>query len=220
MHTVESLKAILAQHDRPGLALDIDDTLCHLGRKWYDTMVEIAGHPGLTYEEITHSHSGGFQHVPAWKGHPGIEAWIQKTLVDHEHYLGLEPIEQAREGVQKISALVPVHAYITMRSLAVIDASHAWLRRHGFPDLPILSRPLDVPKERIHAWKAQALADLYPTIQGIVDDDPNVVMNLPPGYQGTIFLYGKTSHPRADLSIIPCKDWDEVYTKVQGMTKG
>jgi hypothetical protein len=54
----------------------------------------------------------------------------------------------------------------------------------------------------------------YPQVVGLVDDHPDVAMNIPSGYQGKLFLIGHTSVPRSDVSIIACADWAEVSQQI------
>mgnify|MGYP000582485241 CR=1 FL=1 len=216
MYTVESLKAHLSAQPRPGLALDIDDALCILGKRWYDELAALVGHPGLTFEEVVEQY-GLFHLVPAWKDKPQVEDWIQATLHSNEHYLSLSPIEKARERVQDILSHIPIHAYITMRSAAVVESTLHWLKQNGFPDLPVLFRPLDTSKDEMHGWKGKAIAALHPEIVGIVDDDVRVIHQLPNYYSGTIFLFGGRTCEREGIRVVPCRDWDEVYEKVKVM---
>lgn len=216
MHTVDSLKAHLFQHQRPGLALDIDDTLCTLGPRWYEELTKIAGHPGLTFEEVCDQY-GFFHLAPGWKDHEKVLPWIQSALHSNEYYLSLAPIEKARERVHDVITHIPIHAYITMRSAAVLPATKEWLKLYGFPDLPILCRPLEVENEAMHGWKGKALNALHPEILGIVDDDPRVIQQLPSDYAGTVFLYGGRTHDAQGRRVIPCRDWDEVYERVRDM---
>jgi hypothetical protein len=215
MHTIDSLKAHLHTQDAPGLALDIDDTLCVTGRIWYDELKRVAGDPGLTFEEMWKQYSGRFQQAPAWKDHPAVATWIHEMINSHDHYAALIPWEKAKERVWDVNGIVPIRAYVTMRSLSVLDATQAWLDAHGFPKAPILSRPIDIPNLEMHAWKARALEELYPHLVGIVDDDPHVIRQLKPGYQGTVFLFGEAERPREDINVVCCKNWDEVYARVQ-----
>lgn len=215
MHTVDSLKAHLADLGQSGLALDIDDVLCVTGKIWYEGLVQAAGHPGISFEEMVRDYSGRFQQAPAWKDHPAVMEWIQCMINSHDHYACLAPWDKAKERVWDVHALLPIRAYVTMRSLAVIDTTQEWLRMHGFPDAPILSRPLDTHHSKMHAWKAHALHELHPHLVGIVDDDPHVVEQLPAAYRGTVFLFGGAQSPRSDVNIVPCQNWDEVYEHVK-----
>lgn len=219
MHSIESLKTQLANHDRPGLALDIDDTLSVTGRHWFNAMKDLAGDPGLTYEEAVKTHAGRLQQLPAWKDHKGIDEWVRATLHRGEFYLELDVMERALERVREVHLHLPIHAYITMRPTSVIGQTVQWLKKHGFPDLPVLAQPPEFPLEQRHAWKAQAISQLYPEILGIVDDDPGVIDHLPADYPGTIFFFGRDTHPRQDKRLIPCKNWDIVYEQVKTFRK-
>lgn len=205
---------ILTHPKRNGI-LDIDDTLCITARIWYDELTKVAGHPGLTFEEMWKQYSGRFQQSPAWKDKPEVVEWVNAMIHSSEHYVGLEPWEKAKERVWDVHGVIPIGAYVTMRSRSVLDATRGWLQAHGFPEAPILSRPLDIPHVDMHAWKARALEELHPHLMGIVDDDPHVIRQLSPHYPGTIFLFGGAESPRADIHVVPCKDWDEVYERVQ-----
>lgn len=213
-HTVESIKIWLAKQDRPGLALDIDDTLCITGRYWYDKLIEVAGDPGVSFEEIV-SRYKRFQHVPGWSEDPRVKQWIDDAIHKSRHDLFYVRIENSKERLDDIMRHVTVHAYFTMRPTTSLESTVGWLRLYGFPELPILARPTDISNEEMRVWKGKALGELYPHISGIIDDDPHVIQEVPPGYQGTIFLFGDRTQARTDLKVVRCRDWDEVYEKTK-----
>ena len=65
-------------------------------------------------------------------------------------------------------------------------------------------------------WKAQILQKLYPSIVGIIDDNPGLAEALPGDYKGVFFLYDYHEAPRNDIKVIPCPSWDDVYSAVVG----
>lgn len=214
LYTVEALKEFLSNQKRPGLALDIDDTLCITGLFWYAELVKIGGHPGLTFEEIREKY-GKFKQVPGWGEDQRVIDWMNETIITGRHHLDYQVIDNAKERVAELMEIIPIHAYITMRPASVVTHTIEWLDMHGFPRLPILARPQDMSTDQIHAWKGNVLHQLYPLIAGIVDDDPHVIEELPKGYKGTIFLFGDRKHLPNDAEVIRCENWDEVYTQVK-----
>lgn len=208
---VENLKRLLSQNGPAGLAVDIDDTLSVTGPSWYQALINIGGHPGLTYLEIVKQY-GMFHLVPGWKDNPGTVAWMERAQYDPEGYTRLLPVEDAQSMLTALAEIMPLQAYVTMRPISVLDATRAWLQQHGFPELPILSRPADVSHERMHGWKGRALHTLWPRVCGIIDDDPRLIRQLPDDYPGTFYLFGEREHePRPGIRVVPCKTWRQVY---------
>lgn len=214
MHTVDTLKAHIQNHGKPGLVVDIDDVLCVTGRYWYEALKEIAGEPGFTFEEIVEKY-GKFQNLPTWGKDPRVVEWMDDAMRFGRHHLKYVPIEKARERFIDLQEHVPLHAYMTMRPTSSLESTEAWLRLHGFPELPVLSRPSEIPHHEMQMWKGTALGELHPTVAGIIDDDPHVIEELPEGYQGTIFLFGDRQYKRQDLDVVRCRNWDEVYERVK-----
>src|SRR5581483_6066783 len=111
--------------------------------------------------------------------------------------------------------IVPIVGYITIRPRSVLEGTKKWLRKHEFPQVDVLARPVGLPMAERNPWKAEVLHFLYPQVLGIVDDNPAVVQHLPPHYRGTVYLFDNEEAIRGDIAVIPCKTWPDVHTQVK-----
>ena len=150
---------------------------------------------------------------PFWKLEE-VRNWGQQALESEEMTEAYSIIEGSNKAVEKINHVISVVGYLTLRQTSVRNATKRWLKKHGFPDEPVITRPDDLKLEKGMKWKADTLAYLYPQVIGLIDDTLDILNYLPGSYEGTIFLYGQTDYPKSDLNIIPCKTWDDVYKKV------
>lgn len=103
------------------------------------------------------------------------------------------PMHGAIEGVQELHSIIPVIAYVTIRPETVQDGTIVWLKKHGFPTAEIIARPVDIPHADGNIWKAEKFLELYPRVQGIVDDNAGLLQFLPTDYKGHVFLYTHTT---------------------------
>ena len=123
---------------------------------------------------------------------------------------GLPLISGAVEGVRALMEVTPVVAYCTVRPTCVNANTIAWLRENGFPERPVVALPDGVPFSEGNKWKAAALHELWPSVVGIVDDNPKVPLFAGKAYKGKIFLFGHSAcMPEYDHAI-PCASWQEV----------
>lgn len=199
---------------RQGLALDIDETLAATNRFWIEHLVRHFGNPAeLTHDEIISTYRYA-QHVPHWQSSEALQ-WMEEARNSDEWQEVLPLIPNANHVVEKINAIIPIAAYMTVRPERVIEGTRRWLRRHGFPEAPIFARPAGMEYEAGNKWKAELLHSMYPRVLGLVDDNPAVADHLPPEYQGAVFLYDNISHARSDISVIPCKSWTDVLSAVE-----
>jgi hypothetical protein len=210
--TVDELKASLKTSARRGIALDIDETLAATNLAWFARCIELFGNPeGLTVPELIDKYHLA-QYNPAWHGEEA-QSWMHAQRSAPEAQDGLPLIPGALEGVKAVPPSTWV-AYLTVRPRAVNSNTIAWLQECGFPDLPIVAKPDDVPFEDGNKWKADALHHLWPEVTGIVDDNPKVPQFAGKHYPGDIFLFGKDcTEPKYEWAI-PCKHWCNVVETI------
>ncbi|PIN75465.1 hypothetical protein COV17_03840 [Candidatus Woesearchaeota archaeon CG10_big_fil_rev_8_21_14_0_10_36_11] len=127
----------------------------------------------------------------------------------------MDLIDGAVEHVAMVNDIIPIVAYITARPTGVISGTTFWLRKHGFPEAPVIARPPEVNKYSSD-WKAGILVRVYPFVVGIIDDHPKLVQYLPANYQRTLFLITHDHHPRDDIKIVCGIDWLTMYDKIRG----
>jgi hypothetical protein len=143
------------------------------------------------------------------------------TLIHSEKFNETIPlIENANHVVNEIKKRVPIVAYITARPVTVLEATKRWLVQHGFPEAPILMRPLDLKvseadlKSR-NQWKSKLLAELYPEVKGIIDDNIGLADELHElGYKGTHYLYGRKVEKNLP-HVVVCPTWGSVLENLR-----
>ncbi|QBD75361.1 hypothetical protein EPA93_04835 [Ktedonosporobacter rubrisoli] len=212
---IARLKSQLAQQSLQGLALDIDETLSYTNGYWIEQMQALFGNPEQlsiqeTIEKYRYTHR-----VPYWQTAESTQ-WMEEQRHSNAAQECLPLIENADLCVNIIHRTLPIVLYATIRPEEVKRGTSTWLKKHGFPEAEILARPAEVPYEEGNRWKAQAIAELFPQVVGIVDDNPEMLAYLPAEYQGTVFLYNShsTSYPKGAFRVLHCSDWPSVCQHV------
>lgn len=201
--------------NKKGLALDIDETLSWTIGYWVEDFIKRFGNPeNLTTKEIVAKYRYS-HHIPYWQT-PEVQERRKELTYSDSVQEELPLIENANHIVEKINKIVPIKLYLTARPTIVGNGTSKWLKTHGFPDAEITYRPEEVPHADSSKWKAQILQKLYPSIVGIIDDNPGLAEALPGDYKGVFFLYDYHEAPRNDIKVIPCPSWDDVYSAVVG----
>ncbi len=206
MKNIKSLK--------PWLALDIDETLAWtIGYRVKETQRMFGNPEKLSAKAICKKYRFA-QDIP-YRQSEEIQQrwhhWIHSDTVQDD----LPVIPWALTYVKKILKIFPITAYITIRPSCVIPWTRRRLKKHGFPDLPIIHKPDNITKAKANLWKARLLKKLYPTIVWIVDDNVSIVDNLGSTYKGTVFLFTHTSVPATYKNVMPCGTRKDVYTAVK-----
>lgn len=197
-----------------GIALDIDDTLSDTRYRLIRQMRALFGNPeNLTTGEITKKYHL-LDHIPYWQS-AEIITWIKKIVDSDEANRDFPLMENAQRMVAKIDKSVNISCYLTLRRKKVINGTARWLKKHGFPDKPIICRPDNLEYDDGHAWKAKVLAE-NPKLLGLIDDNEKIIKHLPEDYAGVIFLFRHKEYKHdSKLKIIPCKNWYAVLREVR-----
>lgn len=207
-----AFKKRLEDSGTKGLVIDLDEILSWTVYYMAGELAKLYGNPqNLSVGELCERMMA--RDVPFWNVEE-IRKWGLLALESEEMAEEYPIIEGSDKAVEKINRIIPIVGYLTLRQTSIRDATKRWLKKHGFPDVPVITRPDDLKLEEGMKWKADTLAYLYPQVIGSIDDTLDIYNYLPSSYKGTIFLYGQTDCPKSDLSIIPCKTWDDVYKKV------
>ena len=186
------------------LAVDIDETLAQTNLLWARHHIEAYGNPeGLSAEEIIRKYHF-VKDVPQWQFDAAYR-WVEAHINSDEAKLEIPVIEEAIDIMQRI----PVVCYLTNRSESTINGTKRWLQKYGFPDKKIISSLSGLE------WKAQKLAEMFPDVAGIVDDNVDLLPHIPRNYGGKIFLYSHSNHTASGLDIILCPTWADVEKEVQ-----
>ncbi|WP_368487504.1 hypothetical protein [Clostridium sp. BJN0013] len=209
---IVAFKKQLENSGTKGLVIDLDETLSWTIHYMAGELAKRYGNPqNLSVEELRERMIA--HDVPFWNVEE-IRKWGLLALESEEMTEEYPIIEGSDKAVEKIDHVILVVGYLTLRQTSIRDATKRWLKKHGFPDAPVITRPNNLKLEEGMKWKADTLAYLYPQVIGLIDDTLDIFNYLPGSYKGTIFLYGQTDYPKSDLNIIPCKTWDDVYKKV------
>lgn len=197
-----------------GLALDIDETLSGTNRAWFRQMQLCFGNPEcLSVEELVTKYRYA-EKVPYWQGKE-VDKWIYEHLKSDSFQEELPVIEQSQETVWEINRMIPISLYLTIRPESVLNGTKKWLKKNNFPEAEVIAKPDCIPFEEGLPWKAKMLEFLYPEIIGIVDDNPGLPNSLSPTYQGRIYLYSNSDHPKKGPQIIPCLTWKEILVQIK-----
>ncbi|MEI8068013.1 MAG: hypothetical protein WCG91_03670 [Candidatus Shapirobacteria bacterium] len=198
-----------------GLALDIDETLSFTIGLMVQRLIDEVGNPeNLTALEIAKKYKHT-DNIPYWQNDLAKKIIYDINCSD-ETMRDLPLIENAKEVVNKINKIIPIVAYITVRSEYIRNGTQFWLDKHGFPKAELINRPFGVERKDGNKWKAGVLEDLYPQIIGIVDDNPGLVDFLSKDYKGTVYMYDNKETKRNDIKVIPCGTWDDVEKEIIG----
>lgn len=208
--TAAELKAILQREGRSGIALDIDETLTPTNLHWFGVLRRKFGNPdGLTDKDILERYRYA-QNVPHWQSEEAL-AFMQQMRESNEMVQELPLLDNAHAVVQRVHQRIPVVAYITARPQSVSEGTRQWLIQHNFPEAPIILKDNAIPNEKAASWKAETLMSLYPEVQGIIDDHPRLVHELPKDYPGFVLMYDHKECPETNIRVACCVGWNDVY---------
>lgn len=211
---IVELKRRLKKNNIRGLALDVDDTLSSTIGYMLEKLMEGLGNPkNLTIEEILKKYKNTDE-IPFWQGEKAEEI-LENIRNSNKVQRELILIKNANITVNKINKIIPISAYITVRSKVIYKGTKFWLQKNNFPVATIITRPSEVLRKDGSRWKAEVLEYLYPEILGIVDDNPDLVKYLCKSYKGIIFLYNNSDFLNKDIRVIKCKNWKVVLSNIK-----
>lgn len=207
-------KQKLIDSKKSGLVLDIDETLSYTISYWVTEMQKLFGNPeNLSVQDLIAKYRYT-QNIPYWQT-PEALKWMEKSRENNALQEQLPLIKNSNHFVEKINNIIPIVGYITIRPRNVIPGTINWLRKHNFPNVDILARPINIPSSEGNQWKAEILHFLYPQVCGIIDDSQSVAEKLDKNYQGVVFLYNNSETVRNDINVIPCRTWKNVYYSIK-----
>jgi len=211
---IVSLKRKLKEAGIKGLALDIDETLSFTLGLLIEKLIEKLGNPeNLTIQEIARKYRHT-DNVPYWHNEEALKI-ISDFNKSNDNFKELPIIKDADKTVLEINKIIPIVAYITVRSKTALIQTKLWLKKNGFPKAVIIAKPKNVPRQMGNRWKAKVLEYLYPQVMGIVDDNPGLTDFLSKRYMGVIYLYDNVETKRKDINVIPCENWKVVAERVK-----
>jgi len=202
---------------KPGLAVDIDETLSWTIGYWIEKMQARFGNPEkLTVKEMAEKYRYT-QNIPYWQ-HDEVLQWVDEKINSNETQENLPLVEGSSAYLNRINQIIPIAAYLTIRPERVLEGTRTWLTKHNFPPAPVICRPNELVHNNGNEWKAKILEELYPKILGIIDDNAKLLQFLSSGYQGRVFLYEHNDNLGFPCAVA-CKDWLTVYQEVKKYLK-
>jgi len=191
---IVAFKKQLEDSGTKGLVLDIDETISWTQPHLVRELLKLFGNPrNLSVEEACES-MVRTRELPFEKPEAAIK-WIVRALNSEERTEEYPIVEGSEKAVERIDHIIPIVGYLTLRKTLVRDATKRWLKKHGFPDKPVITRPNNSKTGEGMKWKARTLAYLYPQVIGIIDDNPDILDYLPSSYEGTIPVW-QSGSPR------------------------
>lgn len=148
--------------------LDIDETILNPLYRYRERINEAMG-ISLSVREI--ERSGGldnyFRNSPRYSEFHGI---AQKLRSDEEFNSGLPAIVGAADGVSRLNQIegLCLGCYLTTRPTQVASVTAIDLTKKGFPSLPIICRPSDVPRSDTLNWKLSTIEELATDYHGVL----------------------------------------------------
>ena len=203
-------------NNKPGIALDIDETLSDTITYYFSLIMNEFGNPeNLSTEAMVNKYRHSSR-VPYWRDDPEVSKFREGLRRSHQVFANLSPVKDSVANVQKIHQILPIKAYITARPQVLASTTKDWLKANNFPDAPVYFAPDHLDYAQTPLWKAQKLAELYPEIIALVDDNPEFIEHLPKDYLGKILMFwNKYEGDRSN--IINHATWDEILQTVKGM---
>ena len=152
--TSADLNTRLKESECQGLVLDIDETLAATNVAWFQRLAELFGKPpDMSIDQLIETYHFA-QHVPCWQTTEAAD-WMAAQRISPEAQDDLPVISGAVEGVRKLQEITQVVGYLTVRPVSVAKNTIAWLKASGFPELPVVSKPDDIPFQEGNTWKAK-----------------------------------------------------------------
>jgi len=199
-----------------GIALDIDETLSLTVKYWVTEMQKIFGNPENLSVDAMIAKYRYTQNVPYWQSEE-VLSWTEQQRNSNDLQTKLPLIPGADVYVRKLDNFFPIAAYISIRPDIVMSGTQQWLDEHSFPKAPLICRPKGISVEQGSEWKARVLEELYPQVEGIIDDNSSIIKFLKKDYRGVIFLFNQSKKIDSNIVNIPCGesifcgDWSSTY---------
>lgn len=186
------------------LAVDIDETLAQTNLLWARHQLETYGNPEMLGAEDIIKKYLFVKNVPYWQCEEAHK-WVEDQIQSSEAKLEIPVIEESILVMQRI----PVACYLTNRPESTLGSTRKWLKKYGFPEREIVSSMKGLE------GKAQKLADMFPAVSGIIDDNIDLLQYTEQHYKGKIFLYSHSTYGNSGLDTICCPTWSDVEREVQ-----
>ena len=189
---VYRLKEQLAAEGRRGLiAFDIDDTLSHTSRAFYQKLDGLFPSPSHVTFEATRKHYALTGKVLYWGDILEAKEHAYSLVDSSEFHSEMDAIEEAIPIMQKIHERNLLGCYHTARLETMQSMTRDWLDDRSFPQSPLITRPKHVSHSLQAQWKAEVIIYLFPEVAFLVDNDTRIARQLENNrYQGRVLIIG------------------------------
>ncbi len=141
-----------------------------------------------------------------------ISATNYGTLLDdHEEDTGSLPLDGAAQTLRRLSERFHI-IYMTARPRPLFEKTKRWVRRHGFPDAPIVTAPTLAEAIGVEKFKGQAIAEYQAVadniLLGIGNANTDSEAYAANGLLAILLDMGDTNHFRAHAVVL--SDWKAI----------
>ncbi|MCA9486246.1 MAG: hypothetical protein H6500_00540 [Candidatus Woesearchaeota archaeon] len=216
---IAELRRTIIINNVPSLCLDIDDTIAGTNLFWAEKHIEMFGsNESLTSAEIVRKY-GLVKNVPYWNFKES-ENWILNQLYKVGLTQETKPIIDSLQELERIQEKISLSFYLTTRPISTAPQTRNWLTANSFPDIDIISVPENIILElfgfenSMH-WKAKVLESFYPEVQGIIEDNHELLDYLSPNYAGKVYLLSNTANLDQKLSGVKIsQNWSGIRREI------
>ncbi len=197
------LRYVMEHPSRFNVVHDKDDVLTHSAAHWARLLcmefdLDINADGITSVPEL-------YALLPTDERRAKISAWLDVSFQTEAHYHNLPLITDVTEAMVRIRAA-------GADSVGCLTARREILRSITEPvvhsqlgKVPVIMRPNDMQWDDTYAWKAEILSEVWPWVQGIVEDNPRIIPALEKqGYQGTVWLYRSAPPKTSTIRVVSC----------------
>ena len=211
-----TIRRALERAERPGILVDVDDVLADTTVHRFRLMARRHGlPPGTTVEQLLERHHWA-EDVPHWQT-PAALADLDSLRSSDSHHRALGPLPGSAAGAAELHRLTPIALAVTNRPSTMRRSTASWMREHGFPDIPVMTRPAEAADTPAADWKLAVVAFLAPHVLGIVDDNAGLLAATPWDLPARIYVFGERAtsdgvvHPRG----VRTRTWADLHDAVR-----
>ncbi len=196
-----------------GLGIDIDDTCAQTSRGFYEHLSQHFPPPQDVTLEKVRIHFALNGKTMYWSEHPQASILSRQLVANANFHAELEPMPDAATSLQQLAERKLISCYITARLKSMHHETEEWLKKHHFPERPIIMKDADIDFDNNNTWKAAVMHYLHPKVTGLIDNDARIARNLEQeSYAGKVYLLGLTHehYQPTNGTVIVAPTWKEI----------
>lgn len=196
----------------PGIAIDIDDTICESALAVARMMVaRIPAAEGSTAEDLIREFDQPVN-VPSWRTQEAMY-WLKMYYESPEYMEKFLPVAGAVEALKEIEKIMPVAMYITSRMTPMRQVTETWLEKYGFPKAQVVMRSEAM---RNPAWKFEYFKQKGLTIDFMIDDNVAAWTAYGDEFVGKYVWFNRYMRPVMDDRVVSVSSWEEIKKLILG----